>query len=100
MSQLTWESLDERFATLETEYVGDLVADNANQTAVDSYWLVNLRVGDGWQLSQQTRLSAYVGLRNLLDEEHYSNVRLNGTFGRFYEPAPGRSVYGGVELSF
>ncbi len=100
VSQLTWEGLDERFATLETEYVGDLVADNANQTAVDSYWLVNLRVGDGWQLSQQTRLSAYVGLRNLLDEEHYSNVRLNGTFGRFYEPAPGRSVYGGVELSF
>ena len=100
VNQLTWENLDERFATLETEYVGDLVADNANQTAVDSYWLVNLRVGDGWQLSQQTRLSAYVGLRNLLDEEHYSNVRLNGTFGRFYEPAPGRSVYGGVELSF
>ncbi|WP_404376967.1 TonB-dependent receptor family protein [Vreelandella aquamarina] len=100
VNQLTWENLDERFATLEIEYVGDLVADNANETAVDSYWLVNLRVGDGWQLSQQTRLSAYVGLRNLLDEEHYSNVRLNGTFGRFYEPAPGRSVYGGVELSF
>ena len=100
VNQLTWENLDERFATLETEYVGDLVADNANETAVDSYWLVNLRVGDGWQLSQQARLSAYVGLRNLLDEEHYSNVRLNGTFGRFYEPAPGRSVYGGVELSF
>lgn len=100
VNQLTWENLDERFATLETEYVGDLVADNANETSVDSYWLVNLRVGDGWQLSQQTRLSAYVGLRNLLDEEHYSNVRLNGTFGRFYEPAPGRSVYGGVELSF
>lgn len=100
VSQLTWENLGERFATLETEYVGDLVADNANQTAVDSYWLVNLRVGDGWQLSPQTRLSAYVGLRNLLDEEHYSNVRLNGTFGRFYEPAPGRSVYGGLELSF
>ena len=100
VNQLTWENLDERFATIETEYVGDLVADNANQTAVDSYWLVNLRVGDGWQLSPQTRLSAYVGLRNLLDEEHYSNVRLNGTFGRFYEPAPGRSVYGGLELSF
>ncbi|HAY16096.1 MAG TPA: TonB-dependent receptor, partial [Halomonas sp.] len=72
VNQLTWENLDERFATLETEYVGDLVADNANETSVDSYWLVNLRVGDGWQLSQQTRLSAYVGLRNLLDEEHYS----------------------------
>ncbi|NDL72191.1 TonB-dependent receptor family protein [Vreelandella alkaliphila] len=100
VNQLTWESLGQRFATLETEYVGDLVADNANETTVDSYWLLNLRIGDGWQLSEDTRLSAYLGLRNLLDEEHYANVRLNGTFGRFYEPAPGRSVYGGVELSF
>lgn len=100
VNQLTWENLDQRFATLETEYIGDLVADNANATEVDSYWLLNLRVGDGWQLSGGTRLSAYLGLRNLLDEEHYANVRLNGTFGRFYEPAPGRSVYGGVELSF
>lgn len=100
VTQLTWDNFDQRFATLETEYIGDLVADNANATEVDSYWLLNLRVGDGWQLSEDTRLSAYLGLRNLLDEEHYANVRLNGTFGRFYEPAPGRSVYGGVELSF
>ncbi|RUR33310.1 TonB-dependent receptor [Vreelandella andesensis] len=100
VNQLTWGNLDQRFATLETEYIGDLVADNVNETAVDSYWLLNLRVGDGWQLTEDTRLSAYLGLRNLLDEEHYANVRLNGTFGRFYEPAPGRSVYGGVELSF
>lgn len=100
VNQLTWENLDQRFATLETEYIGDLVADNANATEVGSYWLLNLRIGDGWQLSEDTRLSAYLGLRNLLDEEHYANVRLNGTFGRFYEPAPGRSVYGGVELSF
>ncbi|QPI64943.1 TonB-dependent receptor family protein [Vreelandella venusta] len=100
VTQLTWENIDQRFATLETEYIGDLVADNANATEVDSYWLLNLRVGDGWQLSEDTRLSAYLGLRNLLDEKHYANVRINGTFGRFYEPAPGRSVYGGVELSF
>ncbi|MEA2119018.1 TonB-dependent receptor [Halovibrio sp. HP20-50] len=100
VNQLAWENLDERFATLETQYVGDMVADNANETEVDSYWLVNLRVGDGWQLGGDTRLNAYVGVRNLLDEEHYANVRLNGSYGRFYEPAPGRSVYGGVEVSF
>lgn len=100
VNQLTWQGLDERFATLETQYTGDMVADNANETEVDSYWLVNLRVGDGWQLGSDTRLNAYVGVRNLLDEEHYANVRLNGTFGRFYEPAPGRSVYGGLEVRF
>ncbi|WP_083825735.1 TonB-dependent receptor family protein [Vreelandella boliviensis] len=100
VNQLTWQGLDERFATLETQYVGDVVADNANETEVDSYWLVNLRVGDGWQLGSDTRLNAYVGVRNLFDEEHYANVRLNGTYGRFYEPAPGRSVYGGLEVRF
>ncbi|WP_422141422.1 TonB-dependent receptor family protein [Vreelandella salicampi] len=100
VNQLTWENLDERFATLETQYVGDMVADNANETEVDSYWLVNLRVGDGWPLGSDTRLKAYVGVRNLLDEEHYANVRLNGSFGRFYEPAPGRSVYSGLEVRF
>ncbi|MEC4768183.1 TonB-dependent receptor [Halomonas sp. CUBES01] len=100
VNQLTWEGRDERFATLETQYVGDLVADNANETQVDSYWLVNLRAGDGWRLTDKTRLNAYVGVRNLLDEKHYANVRLNASFGRFYEPAPGRSVYGGVEVSF
>ncbi|WP_249979155.1 TonB-dependent receptor family protein [Vreelandella olivaria] len=100
VSQLTWEGQGERFATLETEYVGGMVADNANETAIDSYWLVNLRTGDGWQLGGDTRLNAYVGVRNLLDDDHYANVRLNGTFGRFYEPAPGRSVYGGVALRF
>ncbi|WP_447555484.1 TonB-dependent receptor family protein [Vreelandella sp. EE22] len=99
ISQLTWER-DDRFATLETEYIGDLLADNANEVEAESYWLVNLRVGDGWQLNESSRLNAYVGLRNVFDEEHYSNVRLNGTFGRYYEPAPGRSVYGGVEMSF
>lgn len=100
MNQLTWQGVGERFATLETQYVGDMVADNANETEIDSYWLVNLRVGDGWQLGGDTRLNAYLGVRNLFDEEYYDNVRLNGTFGRYYEPAPGRSVYGGVELSF
>nr|WP_234346808.1 TonB-dependent receptor [Halomonas sp. G11] len=100
VNQLTWEGRDDRFATLETQYTGDMVADNANETEVDDYWLLNLRAGNGWHLGEDTRLNAYVGVRNLLDEEHYANVRLNAGFGRYYEPAPGRSVYGGVEVSF
>jgi iron complex outermembrane receptor protein len=100
VNQLTWEGRDDRFATLETQYTGDMVADNANEVEVDDYWLLNLRAGNGWRLGDDTRLSAYVGVRNLLDEEHYANVRLNAGFGRHYEPAPGRSVYGGVEVSF
>ena len=78
VNQLTWYgtgSQDTRyFATLETQYVGDMVADNANRVDVDSYWLVNLRAGDGWRLGGNQILSTYLGIRNLFDEGHESNV--------------------------
>lgn len=100
VNQLTWEGSDARFATLETQYIGDLVADNANRVAVDGYWLVNLRGGDGWALSADTRLTAYAGVRNLLDEEHFANVRINASNARYFEPAPGRTLYAGMEVAF
>ncbi|MHB0774445.1 TonB-dependent receptor family protein [Halomonas sp. WWR20] len=101
VNQLTWQGLEQRFATLETEYIGDLYADNANQVDVDSYWLVNLRAGDGWRLGgSDTRLSLYGGVRNLFDEEHFANVRINANYGRYYEPVPGRTFYAGVEVGF
>lgn len=100
MNQLSWQGLDERFATLETQYIGDMVADDANDVEVDDYWLVNLRVGDGWHLGGDTLLKGYVGMRNLFDREHFANVRLNGSYGRYYEPAPGRTVYAGMEVAF
>ena len=104
VNQLTWYgkgSQDTRyFATLETQYVGDMVADNANRVDVDSYWLVNLRAGDGWRLGGNQILSTYLGIRNLLDEDHYANVRINASNDRYFEPAPDRSFYAGVELSF
>ncbi|MFD2190432.1 TonB-dependent receptor family protein [Pistricoccus aurantiacus] len=100
INQLTWQDTDERFATLETQYIGDIEADNANQVEVDSYWLVNLRAGDGWMLNEDSLIRAYAGIRNLLDEDHFANVRINANAGRYFEPAPGRTFYAGVEVAF
>lgn len=77
-----------------------MVADNANRVDVDSYWLVNLRAGDGWRLGGNQILSTYLGIRNLFDEDHYANVRINASNDRYFEPAPDHSFYAGVELSF
>ncbi|MEC9481771.1 MAG: TonB-dependent receptor, partial [Halomonas sp.] len=99
-NQLTWEGLDQRFAVLEARYIGDLVADNANRVDVDSKWMVDLRAGDGWRLGETALLKAYAGVHNLLDEEHFANVRINASYGRYYEPAPGRTFYAGLELGF
>lgn len=100
VNQLSWQGLDERFATLETQYIGDMVADDANDVEVDDYWLVNLRVGDGWHLGGDTLLKGYLGMRNLLDREHFANVIINATNERYFDTAPGRTVYAGMEVAF
>ncbi|WP_177223409.1 TonB-dependent receptor family protein [Modicisalibacter xianhensis] len=99
-NQLTWQGLEERFATLETQYVGDMVADDANEVEIDDYWLVNLRAGDGWRLGGDTLLKGYLGVRNLFDREHYANLIINATRERYFDTAPGRTFYAGLELDF
>ena len=99
-NQLHWSGLGGTFAVLETRYVGDLVADDANDVQVDDYWLVNLRGGDTWYVSRNSLLKAFVGVRNLLDKEHFANVRINASNGRYFEPAAKRTYYAGLELTF
>ncbi|WP_084004493.1 TonB-dependent receptor family protein [Terasakiispira papahanaumokuakeensis] len=99
-TQLQWQDQHHRFATLETRYIGDMVADDANTVDVDDYWLLNLRAGNGWQLGQSTLLTTYLGVRNLLDKDHYANVRINASNNRYFEPAADRTYYAGVEVSF
>ncbi|GHE21867.1 TonB-dependent receptor family protein [Halomonas urumqiensis] len=98
---LTWYGSGDRFATLEAQYTSDYYADNANEVTIDDHWLFNLKAGDSWRLGGgTTQLGANLGVRNLLDENYYENVRINSFGGRYYEPAAGRTFYAGLELSF
>lgn len=105
VSELEWQGRKGRFAALEWQYVGDLYAENSNQTEVDAYWLVGLRAGDSFQWSEQT-LNLYAGVRNLLDEDYFANVRINANANRpvedrgYFEPGPGRTFYAGLEWVF
>lgn len=100
VNRLTWQGLGQRFATVETQYIGSMMADDANEVKIDDVWLVNLRGGDGWRLGGDTWLKGYVGIRNLFDREHYANVIINATNARYFDPAPGRTVYAGIGIDF
>ena len=73
-------------------------ADNANQLKVDSYSLLNFRVGYadegiGW--------SAYLEGRNLLDKRYVSSTIVAGTAtaaSALFSPGTGRAIYGGVRF--
>ncbi len=80
---------------LQTQYTGNLYADDANQTQVDDYFLANLRVWKSFE-----HLSFFSGVNNLLNRPYFDNIRINAFGKRYYEPAPMRNFYLGINLNF
>jgi iron complex outermembrane receptor protein len=106
VTEVEWRGDGQRFVALEWQYVGDLYAENINVTKVPDYWLLGLRAGDTFRFGSQS-LSVYGGIRNLLDEDYFSNIRINANADNpvvedrgYFEPAPGRILYAGLEWSF
>lgn len=99
-NRLTWQGLGGIFATLEANYIGDMVADDANEVNVDDYWLVNLRGGNTLYAGRNLLLKGFAGIRNLGDKDHFANVRINASNDRYFETAAGRTWYAGLEFVF
>ncbi len=87
------------FATWDLLNVGEFFADNANSDGakISRSSVANLRLGADFNLGQ-LKLSPFLGVNNLFDELYFTNVRLNGGFSRYFEPAPETNVYGGLTL--
>jgi iron complex outermembrane receptor protein len=96
---LSWSHSSGFYAAGDVLYVGSFFADNANEVETESYVVTSLRAGYRWNHGQWI-FEPFVGVNNLLDEEYFANVRLNASFGRYYEPAPERNVYAGVSLRY
>ncbi|HRO58764.1 MAG TPA: TonB-dependent receptor [Burkholderiaceae bacterium] len=75
-------------------------ADNANRLKVDSYSLLNFRIGLGNRLAGW---SAYLEGRNLLDKRYISSTIVAGTAtadSALFNPGTGRSVYAGLHYQW
>jgi iron complex outermembrane receptor protein len=90
---LGWRSAPQRFAAaLEIVNHTALYADDRNTTWAPGYWVENLHatwfqaVG-AWQLDESLRLD------NLGDRRYVGTVIVNESNGRYFEPAPGRTLY-------
>ncbi len=95
-----WQDADGRFVRLDARLVDAVFADNANTVRVDDHAVLNARLGRSWYRGGGRRLDAWVGLDNLTDTEYIANVRINAGAGRYFEPAPGRSLRAGIEYGF
>jgi iron complex outermembrane receptor protein len=81
---------------INNRLIGELYADNLNETMVSSYNLLNITYSK--QIFNNSEI--YLGVNNLLDVNYFDNIRINAFGKRYYEPAPKRNVHFGLNLSF
>ena len=81
--------------SLQSKYVGDLYTNDSNSVKDDDYNLVNLNVGFKIK-TKQIVLSPFLGINNVFDTKYNDNIRINAFGLRYYEPAPGFNIFGGI----
>jgi iron complex outermembrane receptor protein len=78
--------------TLDTIARAKLYADDRNTDAAASYWVANLRAGFKQETTHWS-FSEFARLDNLANRAYVGSVIVNDANSRFFEPAPGRTVY-------
>lgn len=87
------------YVGIDALIVGEFPVDDENTVTNDGSIVVNVRTG--WETAVGSWLVApFFGVQNLLDEDYNNNVRINARGGRYFEPAPGLNLYGGLGLRY
>ncbi|MGH7290463.1 MAG: TonB-dependent receptor domain-containing protein, partial [Myxococcota bacterium] len=95
--ELLYQHPSGAFAALEAFIVDGYFVNDANTASSGGYALLNLRAGYEHTWGRWT-VAPFLGLNNLTDEDYDGTVRLNALGDRYYEPAPGFNVYGGLAV--
>ena len=85
------------FATVEAQTAGGMYMDDANSLRSPSWEVMNARVG-GRVVVGDLSLAPVVAVSNLFDRTYAGSIVVNAAAGRYFEPAPGRTVYAGLTV--
>ena len=80
-------------------WVDEYTVNNANTAFNWAYTVVDLRFALDRRWGDAD-FRPFIGLDNLFDERYNAWTITNGFGGRYYDPSPGREVYGGVTIGF
>lgn len=87
------------FASWRTRLVGSFYADDANSEKIEAYSVSDLQAGYTHRSGNWT-IEPYLRVNNLLDESYFANIRINAFGSRYVEPAPERSLFGGIRVRY
>jgi len=98
-AELAYKNPNGLYLNWDIQAVSRLYTNDANTATNPSYVVSDLRAGyDG--VFGKWKLGPFLGFNNLFDESYNGNIRLNAFGGRYYEPAPGFNIYGGVSVGY
>jgi iron complex outermembrane receptor protein len=88
------------WAEVETTYSSGYLVDDTLSARTSPWWATNVRLGwEGTVGGGSLRASPFLGITNAFNRLYVGSVTINAARGRYYEPAPGRTVYLGVSFS-
>ena len=85
-----------RSLIISNRLIGERYADNANETLISSYNLLNIKYSK--EIFKKSEI--FLGVNNAFNQEYFDNIRINAFGKRYYEPAPKRNFYFGINFSF
>ena len=85
-----------RSLIISNRLIGERYADNANETLISSYNLLNIKYSK--EIFSNSEI--FLGVNNVFNQDYFDNIRINAFGKRYYEPAPKRNFYFGINFSF
>ncbi len=86
------------FATLDVVGASSASVNDAATERADGFAAVGVRAGADVALNRWT-VSPMIGMENAFDRRYASAVLVNASRGRFYEPAPPRTIFAGFRVT-
>ena len=97
---LSYEAPRGVLGEVETRYLSATPVSDANVPGTDAraYAVTNLRLALTRARIADVTFAPFAGVTNLFDRRYAGSVVVNAFGGRYYEPAPARTAYVGLEL--
>ena len=98
--ELSWHDDPSGFsAAIETRFESRVYVDDPNSDSAPQYFTAAIRTGFDQDLGD-LKLHEFIRLDNLMDRKYAGSVIVNESNSRFFEPAPGRAVYFGINAKY
>ena len=99
-AELSWKHMPSGFTTaIEGLHRSNAYTNDTNTDTADAYTLFNWR-GGFTQLHKDWKFNEFVRVENIFNRKYVSSIRVNDSFGRFYEPGALSNWTVGVNASY